>query len=210
MRFDKFALLRMLPVLVFACAFAACGDEPQEPPEEAPPSGGAHSPPPGGGEVAIGEARTAGDAYGRALGHIRERNFDSARGALLEALQSPPAGQEGELRAKLAETERELLAQPAKAPGDLLGRGELLETRVSVRGAFVSGGEVGAASQYFWVEAGKRLRIRYGKLSPRDKTVVSTLRPQAPVLVRGVLRPPWGTDGDPYLEAEFVHAEKAR
>ncbi|MFA6028715.1 MAG: hypothetical protein WC969_02545 [Elusimicrobiota bacterium] len=211
---DLSASARKIPILLFVCAFAcalaACGDEPQEPAEEAPPSGGAHSPPPGGGEVALDGARSAESPYDRALGHIRERDFDSARGALLEALQSPSAGREGEVRAKLAETERELLGRPATAPDVLLRRNDLLDTRVSVRGAFVSGGEVGAASQYFWVEAGKRLRCRYGKLSSRDKAVVSSLRAKDPVLVRGTLRPPWGTDGEPYLETEFVHAEKAR
>jgi len=53
----------------------------------------------------------------------------------------------------------------------------------------------------------KRLQCRYAKMPLEDKKRILTLQGGEKLMVRGTLRSPWGSNPDPYLEAEYVRVE---
>jgi len=200
----------LLLTLLFACA---CADEPEKTPE-APQEGGVSSSGgnPGGGDVPIGGDQQADyDPYTKALEHIRAKDWDSARAELLKSLEyRRTPEQERDARTKLKEAEQGILSQPAQPVPKLIFDKGFYDQRVSIRGKFASGGEVGYATQYFWVDDLKRLQCRYSKIPLAEKKAIAALKGGEKVLVRGMLKSPWGSNPDPYLEAEFLRVEETK
>jgi len=200
----------LLLAFLFACA---CADEPEKTPQ-APPEGGVSSTGgnPGSGEVSIGGNQQADyDPYTKALEHIRGKDWDSARTELLKTLEHRlNPDQEQDARAKLKEAEQGIVSQPAQPVPNLISGKGFYDQRVSIRGKFASGGEVGYATQYFWLDDIKRLQCRYSKMPLAEKKAIAALKGGEKVLVRGMLKSPWGSNPDPYLEAEFLRVEEAR
>ncbi|HAH07336.1 MAG TPA: hypothetical protein DCM05_12585 [Elusimicrobia bacterium] len=201
---------RLLP-LIPLFLLCACGDEPEKE-APAPESGGGASSTSsggGGGEVSLaGEQEAPGDPYTNALEHIKKQDWDSARQELLKSLQfRQEPDKEKETLSQLRAVEQKLAAQPAVPASKLLSDKGFYDQRVSIRGRFTSGGEVGYATQYFWIDDVKRLQCRYAKMPLEDKKRILTLQGGEKLMVRGTLRSPWGSNPDPYLEAEYVRVE---
>lgn len=206
--------------LIAALALSSC-DETQQPSkpaqteqEEQQTMGGSSMADKGSGEVAIGQSEadkaTIAERYQKALGLIQKRDWDGARSELLEAYQrSPDAATRKEIQGHLKLVEQGLLEQPAYPVPAIFGAAEkLFDKSVSVRGRFIPGGAIGKVNYYFWVESGRKIQVRYGQLLLEDKKVIHTLTEGSQVLVRGALKSPWGSNPNPYLEAQFFRLEK--
>ncbi|MBI5243232.1 MAG: hypothetical protein HY922_06020 [Elusimicrobia bacterium] len=206
--------MKRCALILAALFFCACADEPQ--PSEQPQEGGGLSPGAGnsgGGEVALGNEgpQAREDPYTKALEHIRAQDWDSARAELLKTLEYRlEPEQQKDVLAKLKAAERGIASRPAEPITKLLSDKKFYDQRVSIRGKFISGGEVGYATQYFWVDDLKRLQCRYSKMPLSDKKAILSLKEGAKVLVRGLLKSPWGSNPDPYLEAEFLQVEQTK
>lgn len=209
----------LLPaLLIFPLLFSACdegaggGGKPQEE-EETPMGGGSGDTGGGGGQVALsgGEDQgTIADKYETALKKIRERDWDGAREELLEALKrSEGKDIQKEIQGHLQLVERGILSQPTVLTGEVLGaQDKMLGTRISMRGYFTPGGPVGKVSYYFWLDAGGKIQCRYEALDLESKKKILLLNEGAIVLVRGVLKSPWGSNPNPYLELNYFRLEK--
>lgn len=173
---------------------------------------------PGGGTQIGGSRATQSSSaegsianrYQAALDLIRKKDWDGAREQLLEALRrSEGTEAEEEIQGHLRIVERGILAQPADDAAGVLGRGrELMEKRVSARGRFASGGPGGQTSYYFWLDSGgRRIQCRYHRLTLGDKKKIARVADGSRILVRGLLRPPWGNNRDPYLDLSYFRLE---
>ncbi|MEK9146205.1 MAG: hypothetical protein AAB339_11400 [Elusimicrobiota bacterium] len=198
-------------VAVAALALAACADQPPESKEGEPERWGQTSAPSqGGGEVRVAPEGPREDHYSKALDLIKEKRWDAARAELLSSLRAAEPEKEGDIRRRLAEVETELLAQPPWPLLSLLADKTLQNRVVSVRGTYKDGGEVGRTTGYFWLETAQktRIRCRYSRLSLEEKETILSLKPGVPLLVRGELKSAWGSDPNPYLDADLFRREK--
>jgi hypothetical protein len=213
--------LAFLFVAAAGAALAACGDEPPQNPGSgsqedayAGSSGGGTAPSGGGGDVRIeggdGKQETIADRYEKAMTLIKKRDWDGARDELLEAMhRSQGKDIQREISDHLKLVEQGILQQPVLGGRELFEKAnQLYEKKVSVRGTFLSGGEVGKTTYYFWVQSAVKVQCRYGNLPLEDKKVIVLLKEGAQVLVRGTLKSPWGSNPNPYLELSFFKIEK--
>ena len=186
------------------------GRLPDQPPEskERSRGWGQTSGPSQGGERSLAEGRE--DHYSKAIGLIKEKRWDAARAELLSSLRTAEPEKEGDIRRRLAEVETEILSQPPWPLPSLLADKTLQNKVVSVRGKYKDGGKVGRSTGYFWLETAQktRLRCRYGRLSLEEKEAILSLKPGAPLLMRGELKSAWGSDPNPYLDADLFRREK--
>ena len=192
-------------------SLAACADQPPESKEEEQgPWGQTSGSSQGGGDVRVAPEGPREDHYSKALGLIKEKRWDAARAELLSSLRTAEPEKEGDIRRRLAEVETELLAQPPWPLPTLLADKTLQNKVVSVRGSYKDGGEVGRTTGYFWLETAQKVRIRcsYGRLSLEEKNTILSLKPGVPLLVRGELKSAWGSDPNPYLDADLFRREK--
>lgn len=205
--------------LLLAALCAACDDAPQESPPPAQESGGGGGAGAGsgggGGQVKVGAGQssreTIAERYEQALDLIRKRDWDGAHAQLLDALaRSRGTPVEKDIRQHLAVVERGILAQPAYNVDDVFTQSAALyDKKVSIRGYFIPGGEVGRVTYYFWVQTGAtRIQARYPQLGLEDKRTILQLKEGAQVLVRGTLKSPWGTNPHPYLELNYFRLER--
>lgn len=169
-----------------------------------------------GGQVRIegdgtGSQETIADRYGKAMDLIKQRDWDGAREQLLEALYRSPSPEiQKDIHQHLKIVEQGILSQPAQSVGSVFQNApNLYDKRVSVRGTFVPGGAVGKTMYYFFVATGQKLQCRYGSLPIEDKRTILLLNEGAQVLVRGTLKSPWGSNPNPYLEANYFRLEKS-
>lgn len=168
----------------------------------------------GGGDVAIGAGEEGKssivDTYQLALGKIKERDWDGAREALLDALRrSDDKGVQAEIRKHLKLVEEGILTQPTVTGPDLLKNAPTLyEKKVSMRGQVLQPGQVGKVTYYFWLQSGKKIQCRYDRLDLSDKKIILSLQDGSQALVRGTLKSPWGTNPNPYLELNYFRLEK--
>lgn len=206
-------------LLLAALWTAACDDAPQEgqPQEETAGGGGGGGAGSGGGggQVKVGAGQssreTIAERYEQALDLIRKRDWDGAHAQLLDALaRSRGTPIEKDIRQHLAVVERGILAQPAYNVDDVFSQAEALyDKKVSIRGYFIPGGDVGRVTYYFWVQTGAtRIQARYPQLGLEDKRTILQLKEGAQVLVRGTLKSPWGTNPNPYLELNYFRLER--
>ncbi|MFA5140465.1 MAG: hypothetical protein WC728_14640 [Elusimicrobiota bacterium] len=169
-----------------------------------------------GGQVRIegdgtGSQETIADRYGKAMDLIKQRDWDGAREQLLEALYRSPGPEiQKDIREHLKIVERGILSQPAQNVNSVFRDApNLYDKKVSIRGTFVPGGAVGKTMYYFFVSTGQKIQCRYGALSLDDKRTILLLDEGAQVMVRGTLKSPWGSNPNPYLEANYFRLEKA-
>ena len=209
--------MKKLALLAAIMSFAGCEDQPQEKSGggEVQPTGGYQgSTGGGGGDVAIqpadGGKTTLVDHYQTALAKIRERDWDGAREALLEALhRSEGHDIQAQIQEHLKMVEQGILTQPTyTAPELFAGADKFYESKVSMRGKLLQPGAVGKVTYYFWLESGKKIQCRYDKLSLEDKKKILGLGDGAQVLVRGTLKSPWGTNPHPYMDLSYFRIEK--
>ena len=192
-------------------ALAACADQPPESKEEEQGRWGQTSgPSQGWGEVRVAPEEPREDHYSKAIGLIKEKRWDAARAELLSSLRTAEPEKEGDIRRRLAEVETEILSQPPWPLPSLLADKTLQNKVVSVRGKYKDGGKVGRSTGYFWLETAQktRLRCRYGRLSLEEKEAILSLKPGAPLLMRCELKSAWGSDPNPYLDADLFRREK--
>jgi len=207
-------------LLLFCLAAAACDDTGTTAPasSDAGPSGtvsgGGSAASGGGGDVAIGQTdndrTTIADRYRNALELIRKRDWDGARAQLVEAIQrTPDPALRKEMQQHLKIVEQGILEQPAyPVPTVFAHANQLYEKTVSMRGKFITGGASGKVNYYFWLESGRKMQIRYSQLTLDDKKRVAQLTEGSQLLVRGILKSPWGSNPNPYLEATFLRVER--
>ncbi len=200
-----------------AAAFAACDDgaNHKEPEPAAAPTGHISYGGGGGGQVSVGknpQARgSVEERYEKALKSIKERDWDGARAQLLDALKRGKGQEiEKDIQEQLKIVDRGLLSQPTYEVTDLqLHAKEFYEKKVSIRGSFIPGGKVGRVTYYFWVKTKKRqIQARYPKLPLKNKKTILRLKQGAQVLVRGTLKPPWGTNPNPFIELSYFRLER--
>jgi len=200
-------------------ALAACGDEaPAEAPQEetyAGSSGGSSGGSGGGGgdvriEGGDGASGTIADRYEKAMVLIKKRDWDGARDELLEAMnRSQGKDIQREIHDHLTMVEQGILSQPVYNGRELFEKAaQFYEKKVSVRGTYIPGGEVGRTTYYFWTQSAQKVQCRYGNLPLEDKKVLIILKEGAQVLVRGTLKSPWGSNPNPYLELSYFKIEK--
>ncbi|HVE12922.1 MAG TPA: hypothetical protein VNI01_05975 [Elusimicrobiota bacterium] len=217
MRFLAAALAASVALL------AACEDNPQQANPQQPQNGdaeqtassGSSGGDKGSGDVAIGQSEadktTIADRYKKALGMIQKHDWDGARAELLEAYQRSSDGNvRKEIREHLQMVEQGLLQQPAFNVPQIFGAADkLYDKPVSIRGLFLAGGAIGKVNYYFWLENGRKIQVRYSQLLLDDKKTIANLHEGSQVLVRGILKSPWGSNPNPYLDATFFRLEHA-
>lgn len=202
-------------LMVIGLAFTGCDDSPPEQTDSGgntmyggKPTGG------GSGQVSMGTSGTregGGRRYERAIKRIKNEEFDEARELLLEELHRGSGANTADIQTQLRVTERGILRKPAKSvTGVFDNASKLFRKRVSIRGTFLEGGPVGKSSYYFWVQSGEKIQCRYQKLTLDDKQKILLIEDGQPVLVRGRLMEPWGTNKAPYLELSYFRIEKRR
>ncbi|MDE2293312.1 MAG: hypothetical protein KGL53_14620 [Elusimicrobia bacterium] len=200
-----------------ALLFAACGDQPdQSKPAAQDDGGGAHGASAdaggGGGMVAVGggSAGTIADRYEKALDLIKKKDWDGARVELLAAYaRTDDDGVKREIRQHLAAVDQGILSEPTySTPQVFAGAPSLMEKKLSMRGTLLQGGPVAKVTYYFWLNAGKRIQCRFQDLTLEDKKTILGLGDGSQVLVRGTLKPAWGSDPDPYLDLDYFRLEK--
>ena len=192
-------------------ALTACQEQPPESKEEEQgPWGQTSGSSQGGGDVRVAPEGRREDHYSKAIGLIKEKRWDAARAELLSSLRTADPEKEKDIRRQLVEVEAELLAQPSLPVHSLLADKTLQNKVVSVRGKYTDGGKVGRTTGYFWLETAEkaRIRCRYGRLSLEQKEAILRLKPGASLLVRGELKSAWGSDPNPYLDADLFRREK--
>lgn len=205
-----------LAVSLASLALCACDETPQQQkPAEDDGGGmrGASGTQGGGsGDVSIGGAGegTIADRYEKALKSIKEKDWDAAREQLQEAYRrSDSADVRKEITGHLAMVEQGLLAQPSVTGPEVFGHAQkLFEKKVSMRGKLLQGGPVAKVSYYFWLESGSKVQCRFPGLTLDDKKLILTLPDGSDVLVRGVVKAPWGSNPNPYLELNFFKLER--
>ena len=77
-----------------------------------------------------------------------------------------------------------------------------------MRGRPVQGGAVAKVTYYFWLESGAKVQCRFPGLSLEEKKLIFGLRDGSEVLVRGTVKPPWGSNPNPYVELTYFKLEK--
>lgn len=190
-------------------ALSACQDQPPESKEgEQRPWGQTSGPSSGGGDVRVAPEGPREDHYSKALGFIQEKRWDAARAELVSSLRTAEPQKEKDIRGRLAQVEEKLLAEPPFPLSSLLAEKTLQNKTVSVRGRYKDGEKVGRATGYFWLEASAKVRCRYGRLSLEEKDSLLSLKNGTPLLVRGELKPAWGSDDMPYLDVDLFREEK--
>ncbi|MBI5595936.1 MAG: hypothetical protein HY928_07595 [Elusimicrobia bacterium] len=206
-----------LAVALLSVALCGCEDEPsgkQGPTED--DGGGMHgaSATTGGssGDVAIASPSegTIADRYEKALKLIKEKDWDGARDQLLEAYRrSDSADVKKEIRGHLGMVEQGIRAQPALSAAEVFaGAPALMEKKVSMRGTLLQGGQVAKVTYYFWLQAGAKIQCRFSALTLEEKRLIQTLPDGSDVLVRGTLKPAWGSNPNPYLELSYFRLER--
>ncbi|TBR20591.1 hypothetical protein EPO15_12705 [bacterium] len=206
----------LLVFVLLPFAMTACDDTPQKAkPAEDDGGGmrGASGTPSGGsGDVAISGASegTIADRYEKALKMIKEKDWDGARDQLQEAYRrSDSADVKKEIQGHLAMVEQGILAQPTVTGPDIFAfSAKVMEKHVSMRGKLLQGGPVAKVTYYFWLESGAKVQCRFPTLSLEDKKLILGLADGAQVLVRGTVKPPWGSNPNPYLELNYFKLEK--
>ncbi len=207
---------RAAAFLLLACVLSACEDTPQQAKKgEDDGSGGMRgagaSTGGGGGQVAIGGQGegTIADRYEKALKMIKEKDWDGARDQLLEAYRrSDSADIKKEISGHLKMVEQGLLSQPTLTAPQAFASPALIEKRISMRGLTISGGPVGKVTYYFWLNSGQRIQCRFSGLTLDEKKSILSLPDGSQALVRGTLKPPWGSNPTPYLDLTYFRLEK--
>ena len=203
--------------MLAAVLSVGCEETPQEQhAEPAPPMGGGARGGGGGGDVAVG-APEAGSSQGtglevryqKALDLVKKKDWDAAYAELQDVADrgagTPVAAQ---AQKQLQTVTANLLTYPPTPVQSLLAAPEIFSERsVTLRGSFQGGGAVGASTYYFWVKQGRTVQCRYPRLSLPDKQRILKVKDGSPVLVRGTVKPPWGTNPDPYLDLTLFRAE---
>lgn len=166
----------------------------------------------GSGDVSIagpGEG-TIADRYEKALKLIKEKDWDGAREQLIEAYRrSDSADVRKEVQGHLKMVEQGIMAQPALSAPEVFGMApKLMEKKVSLRGKTLQGGAVAKVTYYFWLESGAKIQCRFAALTLEEKKMILTLPDGSDALVRGTLKPAWGTNPNPYVELSFFRLER--
>lgn len=209
--------MRRALLLVALAAFgpAACDDAPVEQKKTEDEGGGmrgASGGQGGGGDVAIAGASdgTIADRYEKALQLIKDKDWDGARDQLQEAYRrSESAEVKKEIQGHLQMVEQGILAQPTVTGPEIFAHApKLLEKRVSLRGKLVQGGAVAKVTYYFWLDSGSKVQCRFPALPLELKRQILSLPDGSQVLVRGTVKPPWGSNPNPYVELSYFKLEK--
>lgn len=202
-------------VLVFALPLGACDDAPQEQKQSSddePGMRGASTGGGGGGDVAIAGSSdgTIADRYEKALNLIKEKDWDGARDQLQEAYRRTESAEvKKEIQGHLQMVEQGILAQPTVTGPEIFAHApKLLEKRVSLRGKLMQGGAVAKVTYYFWLESGSKVQCRFPALPLEQKRQILGLPDGSQVLVRGTVKPPWGSNPNPYVELSYFKLEK--
>lgn len=206
----------LLAVALLCGALAACEDAPQQAKSTEDDGGGMRGASTGqgggSGDVAIAGASegTIADRYEKALKMIKDKDWDGAREQLQEAYRrSDSKDVKKEIQGHLAMVEQGILAQPTvTGPEIFVHAAKVMEKRVSLRGKLLQGGPVAKVTYYFWLESGAKVQCRFPGLSLEDKKLILSLADGAQVLVRGTVKPPWGSNPNPYVELSYFRLEK--
>lgn len=166
----------------------------------------------GGGDVSISGAAegTIADRYEKALKSIKEKDWDTAREQLQEAYRRSDSNDvKQEIRGHLQMVEQGILAQPTVTGPEIFAHAaKVMEKRVSMRGKLTQGGPVAKVTYYFWLDSGSKVQCRFPALSLEDKRLILSLSDGSEVLVRGTVKPPWGSNPNPYVELSYFKVEK--
>lgn len=206
----------LLALALLPFALSGCEDTPQQAKPAEDDGGGmrgaAGTQSGGSGDVAISGAAegTIADRYEKALKMIKDKDWDGAREQLQEAYRrSDSKDVKTEIQGHLAMVEQGILAQPTVTGPDIFAySAKVMEKHVSMRGKLIQGGPVAKVTYYFWLESGAKVQCRFPALSLEDKKVILGLADGAQVLVRGTVKPPWGSNPNPYLELSYFKLEK--
>jgi hypothetical protein len=204
-----------LAFLLFAGALAACEDTPTQSKPAADDGAtmrGAQSGQGGGGDVAIAgpSEGTIADRYEKALKSIKEKDWDGAREQLQEAYRRSDSKEvKQEIVGHLQMVEQGILAQPTVTGPEIFAHAaKVMEKRVSLRGKLIQGGAVAKVTYYFWLDSGSKVQCRFPALSLEDKRLILSLPDGSDVLVRGTVKPPWGSNPNPYVELSYFKLQK--
>ncbi|MBI3297019.1 MAG: hypothetical protein HYZ75_02565 [Elusimicrobia bacterium] len=161
----------------------------------------------GGGDVAIAGASdgTIADRYEKALKMIKDKDWDGAREQLMEAYRRSDSPEvKKEVQGHLAMVEQGLTAQPTLSAPEILGMApKLMEKKVSMRGKVIQGGPVARVTYYIWLESGAKIQCRFATMSLEEKKLILSLPDGSDALLRGTLKPAWGSNPNPYIEMSY-------
>lgn len=205
-----------LAVALLAFPLAACDDAPQQTKKTEDDGGGMRgasgTQSGGSGDVAIAGSSdgTIADRYEKALKMIKDKDWDSAREQLQEAYRRSDSNDvKQEIRGHLSMVEQGILAQPTVTGPEIFAHAaKVLEKKVSMRGRLVQGGAVAKVTYYFWLDSGSKVQCRFPALSLEEKKLIFSLPDGSEVLVRGTVKPPWGSNPNPYVELSYFKLEK--
>lgn len=205
----------LLAVALLSFPLTACDDAPVESKpasDDGATMRGAQSGQGGGGDVAIAgpSEGTIADRYEKALGMIKAKDWDGAREQLQEAYRrSDSKDVKQEIIGHLQMVEQGILAQPTVTGPEIFAHAaKVMEKRVSMRGKLTQGGAVAKVTYYFWLDSGSKVQCRFPALSLEDKRLILSLPDGSDVLVRGTVKPPWGSNPNPYVELSYFKLEK--
>lgn len=206
-----------LAVALFSLALCGCDDEPAGKKTNTEDDGGggmrgASGSTGGSGDVAIASPSegTIADRYEKALKMIKEKDWDGARDQLLEAYRRSDSDDvKKEIRGHLGMVEQGIRAQPTfSAPEVFAAAPKIMEKKVSMRGTILQGGQVAKVTYYFWLQSGAKIQCRFAGLTLEEKRTIQSLPDGSEVLVRGIVKPAWGSNPNPYLELSYFRLER--
>lgn len=206
----------LLSFALMSFSLAACDDAPPQTKKTEDEGGGMRGASGtqggGSGDVSIAGASegTIADRYEKALKMIKDKDWDGARDQLQEAYRrSDSKDVKTEIQGHLQMVEQGILAQPTVTGPDIFAfAAKVMEKKVSMRGKLFQGGAVAKVTYYFWLESGSKVQCRFPALSLEEKKLIMSLPDGSDVLVRGTVKPPWGSNPNPYVELSYFKLEK--
>lgn len=206
-----------LAVALFSVALCGCEDEPAGSKNTTEDDGGGMRGATGAtggssGDVAIASPSegTIADRYEKALKLIKEKDWDGARDQLLEAYRRSDSDDvKKEIRGHLGMVEQGIRAQPTLTAAEVfVAAPKIMEKKVSMRGTLLQGGQVARVTYYFWLQSGAKIQCRFASLTLEEKRLIQSLTDGSEVLVRGTVKPAWGSNPNPYLELSYFRLER--